>query len=88
MSQVVGVPGADLRAPLTTCEALWAPGVPCPNPIVEVAVCTNAPGFCPMCEVHAASFKREYPGASVRWLTVESFDLERANGLYSPEASA
>lgn len=83
MSVVASDPTADLNVPLTTCLVLWRrAGVTCPNPIAEVAVCTNAPGFLPMCTAHAEHFKKINPNATVRWLSPADFDAERAAGLY------
>lgn len=84
MSQVTSDRTAELNAPLTgTCGAQWRLGIFCPNAAVEIAVCTNEPGYLPMCELHAAHFKAAYPEATVRWLTPIAFDAERAKGLYA-----
>lgn len=79
---VTGNPTADLNGPVSTCEVQWTSGVVCPNAVSEVAVCTHAPGFLPMCELHAATFKEAYPDATVRWLSLEAFEAERLVGLY------
>lgn len=84
VSRVTSDPNADLNAPLTgLCGVQWREGLECPNVAAEVAVCTNTPGYLPMCEIHVIHFKATYPEATVRWVTPEEFDAERAAGLYA-----
>ena|SRR6185369_3082970 len=84
---------ADLHAPVRRCEVMerrtittsagvWRILGPCGSDATQVIVNTHAPGYCPVCDDHAAQFHREAPHATARVVSLAQFETERADGLY------